>query len=179
MNKYRPLWTTCVMYVVKLESSVIHLLICDKYTSYLIGMLSAIYSHSTDYWSYFAIFYRLLVNNLLLNSCYSGWIITPKLRKDLDFSKSSISKRKKVKLQRLRRRANLNQDHSLKNPQTIHLSYLRVDERRWKRSVKSIRPQPTTVQALQLQASVRKVQTSTRSFRFALFKCKYNTPSRS
>ena len=31
-------------------------------------MLSAIYSHSTDYSSYFAIFYRLLVNNLLLNS---------------------------------------------------------------------------------------------------------------
>ena len=34
------------------------------------------------------------MNNLLLNSCYSGWIITPKLRKD-DFSKSSILKRKK------------------------------------------------------------------------------------
>ena len=35
---------------------------------YLIRILSAIYSHSTDYSSYFAIFYRLLVNNLLLNS---------------------------------------------------------------------------------------------------------------
>ena len=44
---------------------------------YLIRILSAIYSHSTDYSSYFAIFYRqlvknllLTVNNLLLNSCY-------------------------------------------------------------------------------------------------------------
>ena len=35
---------------------------------YLIRILSAIYSHSSDYSSYFAIFYRLLVNNLLLNS---------------------------------------------------------------------------------------------------------------
>ena len=35
---------------------------------YLIRILSAIYSHSTDYSSYFAIFYRLMVNNLLLNS---------------------------------------------------------------------------------------------------------------
>ena len=38
------------------------------FTLYLIRILSAIYSHSTDYSSYFAIFYRLLVNNLLLNS---------------------------------------------------------------------------------------------------------------
>ena len=35
------------------------------------------------------------MNNLLLNSCYVGWIITPLLRKDLEFSKSSIFKRKK------------------------------------------------------------------------------------
>ena len=38
------------------------------FSLYLIRILSAIYSHSTDYSSYFAIFYRLLVNNLLLNS---------------------------------------------------------------------------------------------------------------
>ena len=37
---------------------------------YLIRILSAIYSHSTDYSSYFAIFYRLLVNNLPLNRPY-------------------------------------------------------------------------------------------------------------
>ena len=35
---------------------------------YLIRILSAIYSHSSDYSSYFAIIYRLLVNNLLPNS---------------------------------------------------------------------------------------------------------------
>ena len=40
----------------------------DIASLYLIRILSAIYSHSTDYSSYFAIFYRLLVNNLLLNS---------------------------------------------------------------------------------------------------------------
>ena len=39
-----------------------------KVLLYLIRILSAIYSHSSDYSSYFAIFYRLLVNNLLLNS---------------------------------------------------------------------------------------------------------------
>ena len=110
------------------------------------------------------------MNNLLLNSCYLGWIITLYL----EFSKSSIFKRKKeVKLQRLRRRANLNRDHSLKNPRTFHLSYLRVDECSWKKidQVSSAATDHCTSIAV---SSARKARTSTRSFRFALFKYKYN-----
>ena len=98
----------------------------------------------------------------------------PLLQKDLEFSKSSISKRKKkVKLQRLRRRANLNQDHSLKNPRTFYLSYLRVDECSWKKidQVSSAAADHCTSTAV---SSARKARTSTRSFRFALFK--YNSP---
>ena len=114
------------------------------------------------------------MNNLLLNSCYLGWIITFYCGKDLEFSKSSIFKRKKkVKLQRLRRRANLNRDHSLKNPRTFHLSYLRADECSWKKidQVSSAATDHCTSTAV---SSARKARSSTRSFRFALFKYKYN-----
>ena len=38
-----------------------------------------------------------------------------------------------MKLQWLCRGANLSRDHSLKNPKSIHLSYLRVDQCRWKK----------------------------------------------
>ena len=78
-----------------------------------------------------------------------------------------------MKLQRLRRRANLNRDHSLKNPQTFHLSYLRVDECSWKKidQVSSAATDHCTSTAV---SSARKARTSTRSFRFALFKYKYN-----
>ena len=113
------------------------------------------------------------MNNLLLNSCYLGWIITPQLQKDLQFSKYSILKRKKVKFQRLRRRANLNRDHSLKNPQTIHLSYLRVDECSWKK-IDQISSAATNHCTSTAVASACKARTSTRTFRFALFKYKYN-----
>ena len=97
----------------------------------------------------------------------------PLLRKDLEFSKSSILKRKKVKLQRLRRRANLNRDHSLKNPQTFHLSYLRVDEWSWKK-IDQVRSAATDHCTSTAVSSARKARTSTRSFRCALFKYKYN-----
>ena len=77
-----------------------------------------------------------------------------------------------MKLQRLRRRANLNRDHSLKNPRTFHLSYLRVDECSWKKidQVSSAATDHCTSIAV---SSARKARTSTRSFRFALFKYKY------
>ena len=115
------------------------------------------------------------MNNLLLNSCYLGWNNHPLLRKDLEFSKSSIFKRKKeVKLQRLRRRANLNRDHSLKNPRTFHLSYLRVDECSWKKIDQVSSAATDHCTSIAVSRSARKARTSTRSFRFALFKYKYN-----
>ena len=78
-----------------------------------------------------------------------------------------------MKLQRLRRRANLNRDHSLKNPRTFHLSYLRADECSWKKidQVSSAATDHCTSTAV---SSARKARSSTRSFRFALFKYKYN-----
>ena len=74
-----------------------------------------------------------------------------------------------MKLQRLRRRANLNRDHSLKNPRTFHLSYLRADECSWKKidQVSSAATDHCTSTAV---SSARKARSSTRSFRFALFK---------
>ena len=78
-----------------------------------------------------------------------------------------------MKLQRLRRRANLNRDHSLKNPRTFDLSYLRADECSWKKidQVSSAATDHCTSTAV---SSARKARSSTRSFRFALFKYKYN-----
>ena len=82
-------------------------------------------------------------------------------------------KKKKVKFQRLCRRANLNRGHSLKNPRTIHLSYLQVDECSWKKidQVSSAGRDHCTSTAV---LSACKARTSTRSFRFALFQYKYN-----
>ena len=109
------------------------------------------------------------MNNSLLNSCYLGWIIT------LYCGKTFLSPQflQFFKLQRLRRRANLNRDHSLKNPRTFHLSYLRVDECSWKKidQVSSAATDHCTSTAV---SSARKARTSTRSFCFALFKYKYN-----
>ena len=78
-----------------------------------------------------------------------------------------------MKLQRLRRRANLNRDHSLKNPRTFHLSYLRVDECSWKKidQVSSAATDHCTSIAV---SSARKARTSTRSFRFAAWKVQYS-----
>ena len=54
-------------------------------------------------------------------------------RKDLEFSKSSIWKRKKkVKKQDSGAKRTWTGDHSLTNRRSIHLSFLRVDECRWK-----------------------------------------------
>ena len=114
------------------------------------------------------------MNNLLLNSCYLGWIITLYCGKTKNFlSPQFLKEKKKVKLQRLRRRANLNRDHSLKNPRTFRLSYLRVDECSWKKidQVSSVATDHCTSTAV---SSARKARTSTRSFHFALFKYKYN-----
>ena len=122
--------------------------------------MSAIYSHSTDHSSYFAIFYRLLVNNLLLNS---EWLATkqllfgvnnhPLLRKDLELSKSSIFERKKKWSYK---------DFAAERTWTgttrsriLGLSTWAICEltnAAGKRSIKSVRPQRTTVQALQFQA---------------------------
>ena len=79
-------------------------------------------------------------------------------------------KEKKVKFRRPRHRANLNQDHSLKNPQSIHLSYLRADECRWKK-IDQIFSAATDCKSTAV-ASAGKART--RSFHFALFKFKYN-----
>ena len=79
-----------------------------------------------------------------------------------------------MKLQRLRRRANLNRGHSLKNPPTIHLSYLRVDECRWKKigqvsSAATDHCTSTAVASKRLQST----DVDKKRFCFALFKFKY------
>ena len=100
----------------------------------------------------------------------------PLLRKDLEFSKSSIFKRKKKWSYK---------DFAAERTWTgttrsriLGLSTWAICEltnAAGKRSIKSLRPQRTTVQALQFLAlALRNARVSTRSFRFALFKYKYN-----
>ena len=96
------------------------------------------------------------MNNLLLNSCYLGWIITPQLRKDLEFSKSSIFKRKKKWSYKdfATERSWTGTTHS-SHSRILRLSTWAICELTnagGKRSTKSVRPQWTTEQALQLQA---------------------------
>ena len=82
-------------------------------------------------------------------------------------------KRRSEVVQRLRRRPNLNRDHTLKKPQAIHLSYLRLDKRRWEKidQVSTARTDHCTITTV---ASARKTRMSKRNFRFALFKYNYN-----
>ena len=104
-----------------------------------------------DYWW---ITCYLTVNNLLLNSCYLGWIITLQLRKDLEFSKSSVFKRKKKWSYKDFAESELEPGRTTRS-RILRLSTWAICEltdAAGKRSFKSFRPQRTTVQALQLQA---------------------------
>ena len=78
------------------------------------------------------------------------WVEKSLLRIGKTFSKTS--KEEKVKLQRLRRsRANLNRRPPAQESSDYPPSYLRVDERRWKKIDQSI-SNLAAIQALQLRA---------------------------
>ena len=86
-------------------------------------------------------------------------------RKDLEFSKSSIWKRKKWGKKAFGAERTWTGDHLLKNLWSIHLRYLRVDECRWKKnSVKSFRWRPPTTCTSTALASVRNAQTQSFPF---------------
>ena len=95
--------------------------------------------------------FRVSYNNLLLNSCYLGWI----LRKDLEFSKSSIFKRKKKWSHKDFAAERTWTGTTRSRSRILGLSTWAICEltnAAGKRSIKSVRPQRTTVQALQFQA---------------------------
>ena len=105
---------------------------------------------------------------------YLGWIITLRLRKDLEFSKSSIFKRKRSEATKTSPQSELEPGSlAQESSDYIHVSYLRVDKCRWKK-IDQISSAATNHCTSTAVASARKARTSTRSFRFALFKYKYN-----
>ena len=90
----------------------------------------------------------------------------------LDISKSSIFKRKKKwSYKDSCAERTWTKDHSLKNPHSIHLRYLQVDECRWKKIDQTISTGTDNCKSTAV-ANSRKART--RTFRFTLFKSKYN-----
>ena len=113
------------------------------------------------------------MNNFLLNSCYLGWIITPQLQKDFEFSNSSIFKRKKSEVTKTSPQSELEpgplaQETSDYPPELSASWWMQLEK---DRSNQFGRNGP-----LYKHCSCKRSQarTSTRSVRFALFKYNYN-----